>query len=282
MPILHAIVLGIIQGLTEFLPISSSAHLIIIPWLFGWDDGGLTFDVALHAGTLVAVLLFFFRDWIQILAQGFGLNIGHDPALDKNRGLLWLLVLGTLPGAAAGFLFEKKVDEMFHGGAEGPHVTVIGAAAIAMGLLLWLADYAGRKQKDISHVSAADSLIIGISQALAIIPGVSRSGITISAGLFRNLDRASAARFSFLLSTPIIAGACAKKFWDLHKHAGGLSPDMHTAFIAGVAASAITGCLAIAFFMNYLRRRSLAVFVWYRILFGIIVIALAVFRPGGR
>jgi undecaprenyl-diphosphatase len=282
MPILHAIVLGIIQGLTEFLPISSSAHLIIIPWLFGWDDGGLTFDVALHAGTLVAVVLFFLRDWIQIIAQGFGLNIGHDPALDKNRGLLWLLVLGTIPGAAAGFLFEKKVDEMFHGGAEGPHVTLIAAAAIVMGLLLWLADYAGRKQKDISHISAADSLIIGISQALAIIPGVSRSGITISAGLLRNLDRASAARFSFLLSTPIIAGACAKKFWDLHKHAGGLPADMHTAFIAGVAASAITGCIAIAFFLNYLRRGSMTLFVWYRILFGIMVIALAVFRPGGR
>ena len=227
MPILHAIVLGIIQGVTEFLPISSSAHLIIIPWIFGWDDGGLTFDVALHAGTLVAVLLFFFRDWIQILAQGIGLNIGYDPALSKNRGLLWLLVLGTIPGAIAGFLFEKQAEAAFR----SPFI--IGTAAIVMGLLLWLADYVGRKQKDISHVSAVDSLIIGVSQGLAIIPGVSRSGITISAGLFRNLDRASAARFSFLLSTPIIAGACAKKFWDLHKHAGGLSPDMHTAFIAG-------------------------------------------------
>ncbi len=276
MPILHAIILGIIQGLTEFLPISSSAHLIIFPWIFGWDDGGLTFDVALHAGTLVAVLLFFLRDWIQILAQGFGLSIGRDPALQKNRGLLWLLALGTIPGAAAGFLFEKQAEQAFR----TPYI--IGGATIVMGLLMWLADYAGRKQKDISHVSAADSLIVGISQGLAIIPGVSRSGVTISAGLFRNLDREAAARFSFLLSTPIIAGACLKKFWDLHKHEGGLPADMHTAFIVGVAASAITGCLAIAFFLNYLRRRSLAVFVWYRILFGIIVIALAFFRFGGR
>jgi undecaprenyl-diphosphatase len=276
MPLLHAIVLGIVQGLTEFLPVSSSAHLIIIPWILGWDDGGLTFDVALHAGTLVAVLLFFLRDWVQIVAQGFGMSMGGDPALQKNRGLLWLLALGTIPGALAGFLFEKQADQSLR----SPYI--IATAAIVVGLVMWLADWAGRKQKDISHISAADSIAIGIAQALAIIPGVSRSGVTISAGLFRNFDRASAARFSFLLSTPIIAGACAKKFWDLHKHQGGLSPDMHTAFIAGIAASAITGCAAIALFLNFLRRRSLAVFVWYRIVFGIIVIALAFFRLGGR
>jgi undecaprenyl-diphosphatase len=276
MSLLHAIVLGIIQGLTEFLPISSSAHLIVVPWLLGWEDGGLTFDVALHAGTLVAVLLFFLRDWVQILAQGLGLSIGRDPALQKNRGMLWLLVIGTIPGALAGFLFEKQADAALR----SPYV--IATASIVMGLIMWIADAAGRKQKDISHVTAVDALTIGFSQALAIIPGVSRSGVTISAGLLRNFDRASAARFSFLLSTPIIAGACAKKFWDLHKHEGGLPADAHTAFIAGIAASAITGCIAIAFFLNFLRRRSLALFVWYRILFGIIVFALAFFRLGGR
>jgi len=276
MSLLHAIVLGILQGATEFLPISSSGHLIIIPWILNWDDGGLTFDVALHAGTLVAVLLFFFRDWVQILGQGFGLRIGNDPTLEKNRGLLWLLVLGTIPGAGAGFLFEKQAEAAFR----SPYI--VATAAIVVGLIMWLADRAGRKQKDLSHVSAADSLTVGIAQAFAIIPGVSRSGSTIAAGLFRNLDRASAARFSFLLSTPIIAGACLKKFWDLNKHDGGLPADMHTAFIAGVIASAITGCIAIAFFLNYLRRHSLALFVWYRILFGIIVIALAIFRSGGR
>jgi undecaprenyl-diphosphatase len=276
MPLLHAIVLGIIQGLTEFLPISSSAHLIIIPWILNWDDGGLTFDVALHAGTLVAVVLFFLRDWIQILAQGFGISVGRDPALQKNRSLLWLLAAGTIPGGIAGFLFEKQAEAAFR----SPYI--IATASIVMGLVMWLADATGRKQKDISHVSIADSLIIGFGQALAIIPGVSRSGITISAGLLRNFDRQSAARFSFLLSTPIIAGACAKKFWDLHKHEGGLPMDMHTAFIAGIIASAITGCITIAFFLNFLRRRSLGTFVWYRIFFGIIVAALAFFRLGGR
>jgi undecaprenyl-diphosphatase len=276
MPLLHAIVLGIVQGLTEFLPISSSAHLIVIPWILGWEDGGLTFDVALHAGTLVAVVLFFFRDWVQIIAQGFGLRIGRDPALAKNRSLLWLLAAGTIPGAIAGFLFEKQADAALR----SPYI--IATAAIVVGLFMWLADSSGRKQKDISHVSIVDALTIGFAQALAIIPGVSRSGVTISAGLFRNFDRSAAARFSFLLSTPIIAGACAKKFWDLHKHEGGLPPDMHTAFVAGIIASAITGCITIAFFLNFLRRRSLSLFVWYRIIFGIIVIALALYRPGGR
>jgi len=140
----------------------------------------------------------------------------------------------------------------------------------------------GRRQKDMAHVSARDAVIVGLAQAFAIIPGVSRSGSTIAAALFRNMDRPTAARFSFLLSTPIIGGAAAKKFWDLNRHQGGMAPDMHTAFIVGILVSAITGCIAIAFFLNYLRRRSLAAFVWYRIVFGIMVIALAVFRFSGR
>ncbi|HLW75841.1 MAG TPA: undecaprenyl-diphosphate phosphatase, partial [Bryobacteraceae bacterium] len=172
MPLLHAIVLGILQGLTEFLPVSSSAHLIIVPWVLNWDDGGLTFDVALHAGTLLAVLVFFFRDWVQILAQGFGLRLGHDPSLEKNRGLLWLLAAGTIPGAVAGVLLEKQAEAAFR----SPYI--IATAAIVVGLLMWLADAVGRRHKDIGHVSLADSLTIGIAQAFAIIPGVSRSGST--------------------------------------------------------------------------------------------------------
>lgn len=276
MPLLQAIILGIVQGLTEFLPVSSSAHLIIVPWILGWDDGGLTFDVALHVGTLAAVLAFFFRDWVQIITQALGFGVGKDPGLSKNRGLLWLLILGTIPGAVAGLLFEKQAETALR----SPYI--IATAAIVVGLIMWLADSAGPKRKDIAHVSLLDSLGVGVAQAFAIIPGVSRSGSTIAAGLFCGLDRTTAARFSFLLSTPIIAGAAAKKFWDLMKHGGGLPHDMQLAFLAGIAASAVTGCITIAFFLNFLRRRSLSVFVWYRIIFGIMVIALAMFRNGGR
>jgi undecaprenyl-diphosphatase len=277
MPLVHAIVLGIVQGLTEFLPVSSSAHLIIVPWLLGWDDGGLTFDVALHAGTLISVILYFFRDWVQIIGQGFGLTIGGDSALSKNRSLLWLLVAATIPGGLIGYLFEKQAETTLRS------PSVIATTAIGIGIVMWLAERIGRKQKDLGHVSTTDALVIGTSQALAIIPGVSRSGITISAGLFRNLDRQSAARFSFLLLTPITAGAALKKFWDLHKHEGGISPEMHTAFLVGIVVSAIVGAISIQFFLNYLRRRSLNLFICYRILFGIMVIALATFfRFSGR
>jgi undecaprenyl-diphosphatase len=277
MPLVHAIVLGIVQGLTEFLPVSSSAHLIIVPWLLGWDDGGLTFDVALHVGTLASVILYFFRDWIQIIGQGFGLSLGSDTGLSKNRNLLWLLVAATVPGGLFGFLFEKQAETSLR----SPYV--IATTAIGIGTVMWWAERAGRKQKDISHISWVDAVLIGMAQALAIIPGVSRSGITISAGLFRNLDRQSAARFSFLLLTPITAGAALKKFWDLHKHEGGISPEMHTAFVVGIIVSAIVGALSIQFFLNFLRRRSLNLFICYRILFGIMVIALATFfRFSGR
>ena len=276
MPLLHAIVLGIIQGITEFLPVSSTAHLIIIPWILGWDDGGLTFDIALHVGTLASVLLYFVRDWIQILAQGFGLNLGYDPVLSKNRNLLWFLALASIPAGIIGYLFEKQAESSLR----SPYV--IGTTAIAIGILMWIADRSGRRHKDLGHVTVADALTIGTAQALAVIPGVSRSGITISAGLFCNLDRQTAARFSFLLLTPVTAGAAAKKLWDLMRHGGGIPADMHTAFLVGMAASAITGVLVIGFFMNYLRRRTLSFFVWYRIVFGIMVIALALFRFNGR
>ena len=273
MPLFQAIILGIVQGLTEFLPISSTAHLVVIPRLLGWADPGLAFDIALHVGTLAAVLLYFFRDWVQVVGQGLGLTIGSDTALARNRKLLWLLIAGTIPAGIAGLLFQKQAETLWR-----ENLYFIAGTSIGVALLIWLAEYAGRKQKDIGHVSLSDSLSIGVAQAVAVMPGVSRSGITIAAGLVRNLDRQTAARFSFLLSTPIIAGAAAKDFWDLHKHPGGLPPEMHTAFLVGILVSAMVGCLAIRFFLNFLRSRSLAVFVWYRIFFGIIVFALATFR----
>lgn len=275
MPLLHAIVLGIIQGLTEFLPVSSTAHLYLIPWLFGWQDQGLGFDVALHAGTIAAVILYFFRDWIQILARGFGLRVSHDLTLEKNPKLLWLLVAATIPIGIAGYIFHKQAESTWR----NPYV--IGTMLILVGLFMWYADSAGRKQKDLGHISAGDAITIGVAQTLAIIPGTSRSGITISAGLLRNLDRQTAARFSFLLLTPAVGAAAAKDLWDLLKHHGGIPPDMRTAFIAGIVVSAITGCLAIKFFLSFLRDRSLTAFVYYRIIFGIMVIALALFRGSG-
>ena len=271
MPLLQVIVLGIVQGLTEFLPISSTAHLALIPWLLGWRDPGLGFDIALHVGTLAAVLLYFFRDWLQVLGQGFGLRMGGDPALRRNRALLWLVAAGSIPIGIAGLVFRKQAETAWR----GPYV--IATAMIGVGLIMWWAEYAGRKQKDMGHVNAADALTIGVAQALAVVPGTSRSGITIAAGLLRNLDRQSAARFSFLLATPAIAAAAGKDFWDLMKHQGGIPPEMRTALLVGIGVSAAAGCLAIGFFLNFLRRRSLAFFICYRIVFGIIVIALASF-----
>lgn len=276
MPLLQAIVLGIIQGLTEFLPISSSAHLIVIPKLLGWQEQGLAFDIALHVGTLAAVILYFFRDWIQIIGQGLGMQIGGDSGLQRNRGLLWLLVLATVPAGIAGLLFQKKIE-----GAIRDNLYVIGAMAILIGIVMWMAESAGRKQKDLGHVSMLDALLIGIGQALALVPGVSRSGITMSVGLFRNLEREAAARFSFLLLTPTVAGIALKKFYDLHKHEGGIPHDMQIPMLVGMLVSAITGCIVIRFFLAYLRQRSFGVFIAYRIVFGIIVIALAFFRFGG-
>jgi len=269
MPLYQVIALAVIQAFTEFLPISSQAHLWFAPWLFGWKDPGLTFDVALHAGTLVAVLIYFFRDWIQIIAHGFGLNVGDDPEL-RNRGLLWLLAIASVPAGIAGLLFEKKADTTWR----NPYL--IGGMLIGIGILMWIAERRSKGSKSMDKVDRSDGLWIGVSQALALIPGTSRSGITITTGLFRGLNRATAARFSFLLSTPVIAGAVLKKLWDVHKE-GGFAPDMKTPFVVGTLVSGIVGALVIAVFMRYLRRNSLMPFVYYRIVFGIIVIALAAF-----
>jgi len=271
MSLIEATVLGIVQGLTEFLPISSTAHLILIPWLMGWKDPGLAFDVALHAGTLAAILIYFFRDWMQVLAQGLGLRSDGDPALSRNQGLLWLMVAATLPIGVFGYLFQHRAETVWR------TPDVIAAMMIVIGLILWWADHVGRKQKDLGHLNFADSMAVGFAQVLSIVPGTSRSGVTIAAGLLRNLDRATAARFSFLLSTPAIGAAAAKDFYDLMKHQGGIPADMRMAFLVGIVVSGITGCLVIRFFMNYLRRGTFTVFVAYRVIFGIMILALAHF-----
>jgi undecaprenyl-diphosphatase len=274
MSLYQVIVLAVVQSLTEFLPVSSTAHLALIPRLLGWNNpelNSLDFDIALHVGTLVAIVVYFFRDWVQIAASGLGLAYGGpDPDLRRNRRLLWLLALATIPVGVLGYLFKEQAETTWR------TEYVMGTSLIAIGLVMYAAERMGRFTKNLGEVSLADSVFIGVSQALAIVPGVSRSGITISTGLFRGLDREAAARFSFLLSTPALAGAALKAFLDLHK-GGGLAPDMRLAFVIGVVVSAVTGWVVIAFFLRFLRTHTLRFFVYYRILFGIIVIALAVF-----
>ncbi len=276
MPIYQAIILAIIQALTEFLPISSSAHLTIAPWLFGWKDPGLTFDIALHLGTLVAIVVYFFRDWIQIIGNGLGFRWGGDPELDRTPKLLWYLVAATIPAGIAGLLFNKQAETTWR------NPWVIAAMLILIAIVMIVAEKKSRPHKQLDEVSPTDAGVIGLAQALAVVPGTSRSGITIAAGLFRDIDRAAAARFSFLLSTPVIAAAAAKASWDLMKH-GGIPADMRLPFIVGIVVSGVVGAGVIAFLLNYLRRRGLWFFIYYRIIFAIIVIALATFfrSPGG-
>src|SRR5580698_6317389 len=171
MSILEVIVLGVVQGLTEFLPVSSTAHLVVVPQLLGWPDPGLSFDIALHVGTLIAVLIYFFRDWLQIVGQGLGFNWGPDPHLRRNRMLLWLLNIGTIPAGVAGLLFQKQADSTLR------TPIIIGTSMIVIGIFMWWADRVGRQQKEMGHVSTGDAVVIGLAQMLSVIPGVSRSGI---------------------------------------------------------------------------------------------------------
>ena len=231
----------------------------------------MTFDIALHLGTLAAVLIYFFKDWVQVLGQGFGLSVGNDPALIANRKLLWLMVAGTVPAVIAGLLLRDAAETTLR----QPYV--YGTMLIGFGLVMWIAEKIGTQQKDISRFGWVDAIYVGCAQALAIIPGTSRSGVTISAGLSRGFDRSSAARFSFLLSTPAIAGAALMAARKLHK-AGGIEPGMQLPFILGIVISGITGAVVIAFFLRYLRKHSMNGFVWYRIALGILVLALALFR----
>jgi undecaprenyl-diphosphatase len=278
MPLWQVIVLAVVQGLTEFLPISSSAHLILIPQFLHWNDPGLAFDVALHAGTLLAVLLYFLRHWIQLVLCGFGLHYprrASEQTVTHNRRMFWYLVAGTIPGGLVGFLFEKRIEENLRSPVP------IACAMILIALLMWYAESVARLERPIEQVSLGDSLAIGSAQALALFPGVSRSGITITAGLFRGMTREAAARFSFLLSTPLIAGAAAKELPKLLKMQKSGALDMPLSHIAiSIAASAIVGYAVIAFLLQYLQTRTLKIFIYYRILFGIVILVLA-FLPLG-
>lgn len=253
---LHSLILGLVQGLTEFLPISSSAHLVLIPWLLKWGYQGLAYDVALHWGSTVAVLAYFRKDWTALLRGA----LTRGPCAQKN--FFWGLVLGTMPAAAAGLLFEDQAEKIFR--TPG----LMASMLILFGLFMGLADRRGRKTKDLTQFDWRSCLIVGLAQALAIVPGVSRSGVTLTAALFLGFRRDSAARFSFLLSTPIILAAGILKLKDFSLAA------MNGPFWAGIAASAVSSVLAIHFLLRYVRSKNLGVFVFYRILFGLLIFGI--------
>jgi undecaprenyl-diphosphatase len=277
MSILHAIVLGILQGLTEFLPISSSGHLILVPELLGWNDFAgdeslqKAFDVALHLGTLVGACWYFRRDLAGYLAAAWR-SIRRRSVAETDARIAWLLLLSAVPGAIVGAVLSSTIDE--HLGEP----VLIGVMLIFGGLLIWWADHLDGT-RTIEEYSLRDAGIMGVAQAVALQPGVSRSGITITVGLWLGLDRVSATRVSFLMSLPIIAGAgvfsAAKVIAD-----GGLPPGTGPAFLAGFIAAGLAGWIAIAGLLQYLRTRTFMPFVWYRFIVGTAVII--VFATGIR
>jgi undecaprenyl-diphosphatase len=280
MPLYQAIILALVQAFTEFFPVSSTAHLTLFPWLLGWQDPGLAFDVALHAGTLLAVLLYFFKDWLTLALCGVGLKYPANAPSEEvaqQKKLFWYMVIGTIPGGLLGALFERKIEDHFR----TPYVIAISMIAIA--LVMWWADSKSRLTRPLEQSNVGDAVTIGTAQALALCPGVSRSGITITVGLFRGFTREAATRFSFLLSAPLIAGAVLShlpKLIKLHK-AGGLDLPLSTLLIS-ILVSGIAGYFVIAFFLRYLQTHTLKVFVFYRLLFGIIILVLAFLQAGAR
>ncbi|MDD3487252.1 MAG: undecaprenyl-diphosphatase UppP [Candidatus Moranbacteria bacterium] len=268
MAIFHAILLGLVQGAGEFLPISSSAHLVLMPWFFHFPDPGLSFDVALHLGTLVAVILYFWRDWLEILRLAFLPKVQSSELLrlnlqgQYNKKILYFLIIATIPGAVFGYFLESYAETVFRS------PLLIAFTLTALGLILYLVDRYHVHRKTIENMTWRDSLWIGLSQAGAIIPGVSRSGATITAGLFLGLNRESAARFSFLLSTPIILGAALVKL--PHLFAAGFDAPL----IVGMITAAASGYISIKYLLCWIQRASYAVFFWYRIALAAVIIAV--------
>jgi undecaprenyl-diphosphatase len=258
MLILESIILGIVQGITEFLPISSSAHLIIIPWIFGWTDPavrGLSFDVALHLGTLAAVIVYFRRDWVAIVGAWFKSIFQRKIGDDPNRKLAWFLLLGCVPRGIAGVLFESKIEDNFHGSPIPTAAMLLMAGVIALlALFLLLADRLGKRERPLGRITLRDSIVIGLAQALAILPGVSRSGATMTTGLALGLDRESAARFSFLLAAPIIAGAGLKSAVEFagQTQAGIISNSELLIFPIGLVTAAVIGFFCIKFLLTHI------------------------------
>lgn len=264
MNVFHALVLGLVQGLGEFLPISSSAHLIITPWLFKWPDPGLGFDVALHWGTLLAVLAYFWQD-VWLIIKGFFHSLmpaTRDLQNNIYQKMAWLLIIASIPGAILGYLLESKAEHAFR------NPLLIAATISGFAIILLLADWFGKKQKNLDRVSKLDALLIGIGQAIAVIPGVSRSGATIAAGLFLGFKREDAARFSFLMSIPIILGAGLVALKD---GVGGVS---HAELAVGFITAAVSGFFAIKYMLRYISKHDYKIFVWYRIALAALILVV--------
>ncbi|MCX5797629.1 MAG: undecaprenyl-diphosphatase UppP [Elusimicrobia bacterium] len=257
MSYLHAAVLGLVQGLGEFLPISSSAHLVLVPWLFKWSYQGLDYDVALHWGTMIAVCVYFWKDWVELLKAGL------SKAESAQRRLFWAIALATVPGGVVGLLLEKRVERDLHS------PVIIALTLAAFGLLLGLSQRLGRQQRRTEDLSLRDVFLIGCAQALAVVPGVSRSGSTMTAGLLLGLKREEAARFSFLLMVPIVIGAGVMKL----RHVG--AEAAHGAFWFGILVTTLVGLACIKLLLAYLKDRGVGVFVAYRLVFAALVLAAA-------
>ena len=261
--------MGIVQGLTEFLPVSSSGHLIIVPYLFGWTDPFITslgFTVMLHIGTLVALLVYFRSDWLRLIPAGLATIRDRSFRDDPDRRLAWLLAAATVPAMIVGFLFNDVIEE---------NVRQVGLVALMLvvgGAILWLAERSGSRTREIGAITFPLAIGIGAAQTLALIPGISRSGISISAGLFAGLDRETAARFSFLMATPITALAAA---YEALKLASSGSLDGEVAALGvGMVAALVAGLLAIAVLLRFLRSNSTDIFVVYRIALALVVVVV--------
>ena len=271
--LLRAVVLGAVQGLTEFLPVSSSGHLIIVPYLFRWPSSGLAFDAALHLGTLLAVVAYFWRDWVTLIRAFLRDSRVHGRSVRSysapGKLFVWLAV-ATIPAMIAGVLLEQTVEERIR------RPEVVAAMLAGFALVLWWVDrrVEGRT-REVSGVAFRPAMAVGLAQTLALIPGVSRSGVTIAAGILAGMDRATAARFSFLLATPVVAGAGLLKLTDVVQGDGSTSG---AALVAGIASAAVFGLLAIRYLLRYLQTRSLMAFVWYRLGAALIVLAVVAIR----
>jgi undecaprenyl-diphosphatase len=267
----QAVILGIVQGLTEFLPISSSGHLILVPTMLGWDDpfiDSLTFSVMLHLGTLGALLVYFWREWLRLVPAGLATIRDRSFADDPDRRLAWLIVATMLPAIVVGVLFDDFIEANVRTAWTVAILLLVGAA------ILWVADHVGRTDRRVADLTFPQALGIGVAQAAALFPGVSRAGISISAGRFLGLDRTEAARFSFLMATPIIAGAGAWEILKLVRDGTDVAIQVGP-LVAGMLAAFLSGLAAIAFLLRWLANHPLDIFVWYRIgLASLIIVAL--------